>query len=97
MKLSEMNAHQRLAFRFICEVMSELIAGNELIMEDYPDDSDEYKEASEYLNKPREVLADDVYEEVMSRSDKDMTRHLRFAGKEFIMERINKRLEKWGY
>ena len=97
MKRSEMNAHQLQAFDFIVYVMSELIAGQELVLEDFEEDSEEYKNAKEYLSQPKAVLAEDVYNEVMNMSDKSMAKHLRFAGKDFIMERINKRLEKWGY
>ena len=97
MKRSEMNAHQKQAFDFIVYAMSELIAGQELVLEDYAEDTEEYKSAKEYLSQPKAILAEDVYNEIMEMSDKNMTKHLRFAGKDFIMERINKRLEKWGY
>lgn len=97
MKRSEMNTHQLLAFEFICYAMSELIAGYELSLQDYPEGSEEYEEAKAYLGRGKEALKNDVYEEVMALADKGTAKHLRFAGKDFIMERIDRRLTKWGY
>ena len=97
MKLSEMNKHQKEAFRWISSVMSEYIGGYENTLLDYREEDEEYKEAKELLSKPRAELAEIIYSMVMEESDKGTARHLRFAGTEFIMERINKRLDKWGY
>ena len=95
MKRSEMNAHERIAFDAVCEVMSELIAGAELILEDYPEDDEEYLTAKAYLSQPKDKLIDDIYKEVVNK--KGVLKHLRFAGKDFIIERIDRRLTKWGY
>ena len=97
MKRSEMNAHQIVAFDFIVYVMSELIAANELTLEDCPEDSEEYKNAKEYLSQGHDALLKDVYDEVMAMADKGTAKHLRFAGADFIKERISRRLTKWGY
>ncbi len=97
MKRSEMNAHQREAFDFIISSMSDYIGGYENTLQDCKKDSEDYKEAYEFLHQGHEALRDLIYDEVMSLSDKGMAKHLRFAGKEFILERISKRLEKWGY
>lgn len=97
MKRSEMNAHQKQAFDFICEVMSEWIGGYENVLLDYEEDSEEYKKAKAFLAQGHEVLKELVYNGVMAMSDKGMAKHLRFAGKDFILERIDRRLTKWGY
>ena len=97
MKRSEMNAHQKLDFDFICKVMSEYIGGYENTLLDYPEDSEEYKDAKEFLGQSHEDLMNLIYDEVMTMSDSGMAKHLRFAGKDFILERIDRRLTKWNY
>lgn len=97
MKRSEMNAHQLVAFDFIVYAMSELVAAYELTLEDEPEGSEEYEAAKEYLGRGHDVLKQEIYDEVMAMADKGTAKHLRFAGKDFIMERIDRRLTKWGY
>lgn len=97
MKRSEMNAHERLAFSFICNAMSELIGGLENVLMDYPDDSEEYQNAWHDLHVGHETLVEWVYRDVMAQADKGTAKHLRFAGEQFIRERIDRRLTKWGY
>lgn len=97
MKLSEMNEHQKIATKFIAEAMSDLIGGFENQLEDAEDGSEEKKEAEAFLNMGHEALVDRIYFEVMQSADKGTAKHARFAGTEFIKERISKRLEKWGY
>lgn len=97
MKRSEMNAHERLAFDYVCSVMSELIGGLENALQDYDEDSEEYKNAYHDLHVGHDTLKEWIYRDVMSYSDKGMSKHLRFAGEAFIKERIDRRLTKWGY
>ena len=97
MKVSEMNAHEKVAFMYVCEVMSELIGGWENTLMDNPEDSEEYKNAYHDLHVGHETLIDWIYSDVMSYSDKGTAKHLRFAGEKFIKERIDRRLTKWGY
>ena len=97
MKVNEMNAHEKLAYRMVCEYMSEWIGGLENVMMDNPEGSDEYESAKATLDRGHEALENDIYEMVMEESDKSMLKHLRFAGEAFIRERISKRLTKWGY
>lgn len=97
MKRSEMNTHQLQAFDFICEVMSSYIGGYENTLQDTDENDAEHIEAKRFLSQGHESLAKLIYDEVMAMSDEGTTKHLRFAGKEFIMERINRRLTKWGY
>lgn len=97
MKFSEMNAHEKEACRFVINIMSEMIGGNENQMMDYEEGSEEYEEAKAYLQQPRENLIDDLYTRVMMEADYKMEKHIRFAGTEFIKERISRRLARWGY
>lgn len=97
MKRSEMNEHQKAAFDRVCAEMSEIIGANENNMMDYPVNSEAYQQSAEFLSQPREVLIDYIYSSVMAASDKKTEKHLRFAGKKFIVERIDRRLAKWGY
>lgn len=97
MKISEMNAHEKVAFQLVCNAMSEWIGGLENQMMDNFEDSEEYKEAKEILGRGHQALEDDIYSMVMADSDKGSLKHLRFAGENFIRERISRRLTKWGY
>lgn len=97
MKRSEMNEHQKAAFNRVCAEMSEIIGGHENNMMDNPVNSEIYQESAKFLSQPREVLIDYIYDSVMKASDKKTEKHLRFAGKAFIVERIDRRLAKWGY
>ena len=97
MKRSEMNAHQQQAFDFICEAMSDYIGGYENALEDFAEGEKEHDEAMAFLAQNHETLIGIIYDEVMSRADKGTEKHLRFAGKDFIVERIDRRLRKWGY
>ena len=97
MKRSEMNAHEKLAFDYVCKAMSEIIGGLENVLFDYGEDTEEYKNAYHDLHVGHEELVNWIYFEVMSYSDKSTAKHLRFAGEAFIKERISKRLTKWGY
>ena len=97
MKTTEMNAHEKLAYRFVCEVTSEMIGGYENTLLDCDESDEEYKIAYDFLHLGHDELTGELYAEVMARSDKSTTRALRFAGESFIKERISRRLTKWGY
>lgn len=97
MKLSQMNAHQKEAYTLIMATMSEYIGGYENTLMDYPEDDEEYKTAKAFLSQSHEDLIEIIYNDVMASSDSGMRKHLRFAGTEFIKERISKKLTKWGY
>lgn len=97
MKVSEMNSHEKVAFMYVCEAMSQFIGGLENALLDYDENSEEYKNAYDDLHVGHETLIEWIYRDVMSYSDKGTARHLRFAGEKFIKERIDRRLTKWGY
>ena len=97
MKVSEMNAHQKVAFELVCYAMSEYIGGLENILMDYSPEDEEYIAAKKDLGIGHDALEDYIYSMVMEDSNKADLKHLRFAGEKFIRERISKRLTKWGY
>lgn len=91
----EMNQHERQVARLIQDAVSELIGGRENTMMDFPEDSEEYQMAKRDLN--HDNLFEEVYDHVMALSRGNYASHIRFAGKEFIKERIESRLAKEGY
>lgn len=98
MKRSEMNAHQKLIFDLMKEVMSEYIGGYENSLLDYQEGEQEYEEAKAFLTSGRENLTKEIYKEVMKRCEAGSNAtHARFAGKDFLIERITRRLIKWDY
>ena len=98
MKICEMNKHQRIMYLLMDEVMCEIIGGLENTIQDYTSDTEEYKNAEEFLNLGHDKLADYFYAEVMNRCKSDSyLSHARFAGSAFLKERIERRLMKWGY
>lgn len=90
-----MNAHERELDRIISCCVSEWIGGYENVLLDYPEDSEEYKEAKEVLQ--HDALFDAIYRDVMFDTKRNAKSHIRFAGKAFIEDRIETRLKKEGY
>lgn len=91
----EMNSHEAQVAKLISRATSEIIGGYENTLLDYPEDSEEYKEAKEILT--HDTLFGMIYDYVMEESRSNYASHIRFAGKQFIEERIEKRLQKEGY
>ena len=96
MKYSEMNTRQKIATKLALESCGWVVGGYENTMADNEPDSEEYIEAKESL-ADHDGLADEIYDHLISWTDRGYMKHLRFVGKAFIMERINNRLAKWGY
>ena len=98
MKLREMNNHQLTMYKLMDEWTKETIGGYENTLCDYPEDSDDYKIAKDFLSQSHEQLADYFYNIVMSDCKKGSSaEHARFAGSQFLKDRIERRLTKWGY
>ena len=95
MKMSEMNVHQRNLYRMMDELTCEIIGGYENAMADYPEDSDEYWEAKEFLDMGHDALKQYFFNALTAR--RETQKALKFAGNDFLMERIERRLRKWGY
>jgi hypothetical protein len=98
MKISEMNTHQKAMYYLMDEITCEMIGGAENTMEDYAPETEEYKDAEAFLNQGHDKLAAYFYAHVMNRCKSgSYASHARFAGSEFLKERIERRLQKWGY
>ena len=95
MKISEMNAHQKAIYRMMDELTRDIIGGHENTMQDCPEDSGEYQEAKAFLEMGHEAMKEFFYQMLLA--ERDMQKELRFAGNAFLLERIERRLTKWGY
>ena len=96
MKLSEMNSRQKLVAKLAWDRCGWVVGGYENTMQDEAPESEDYKGAKAAL-ADHEGLVAEIYDELMSWTDKGYLKHLRFVGKAFILERIDRRLKSWGY
>lgn len=108
MKLSEMNARQRKAFINIAHAANWILGGLENNLEDYSPEDEEYKEAKALLNdhnKLVELLYKSATTQIYGEGsvcfnkatvEKEL-RDINFCGKEWLMERCEKRITKEGY
>lgn len=107
MKVSEMNARQKKAFYNIKYAAHDLLGGLENIMLDYPESSEEYKRAKALLNNHNALVAELYYNATSAVYDdgavwfgeyaKKFIRDINFCGKEWLMERCDRRITKEGY
>lgn len=96
--MTKLNGHQSYALGLINEAFLDSFLGYENTLQDAPKDSEDYKRACEVLNAPREVKIERLYRMVAYYTNKsEHDRHIRFAGADWIKERISKKLEKYGY
>ena len=107
MKISEMNTQQKKAFYNIRNAADYLIGGLENTMEDYPEDSEEYQEAQATL-KDHDFLVSQIYDlalteiflegaNIFGKAAEAYLKDIRFCGKEWLMERVEKQVTKAGY
>ena len=97
MKIGSMDGHQSKMFFLIDEVMSAVLSDYTYCMATNAPHTPQYKEAKIFLSKGHDELVSYFYNEVMSCTAGSYYRHARFAGGDFLKERIDKRLKKWGY
>lgn len=107
MKVSEMNKRQKKAFYNIKYAARYLIGGLENIMLDYPKNSEEYKSAKALLNNHDELVLNVYYnatsevygdgEVWFGKYAEKFIKDINFCGKEWLMERCEKRVTKEGY
>lgn len=98
MKVSEMNAHEKAIWMLMDEATKEFIGGYENTLSDYEDGTEEYQEAKKFLEMGHDKMKQFFYDYVMNQSKVGSNAsHARFAGKEFLLERIETRLNKWNY
>lgn len=108
MKVSEMNQRQKKAFFNIKWAANDLLGGLENTLMDYPEDSDEYRRAYAELHDHETLVAQlydmattCIYGEGFCCFDKRAVQHeirdINFCGKEWLMERCERRITKEGY
>lgn len=107
MKVADMNERQKKAFYNIKHAANDLLVGLENIMLDYSEDNEEYKSAKRLLNdhnalvkKLYEMATSAVYDEGFygfGKAYQMIIRDINFCGKEWLMERCEKRITKEGY
>ena len=84
-------------FFLIDEVMSAVISDFKYCMAAYAPHTPQYKKAKVFLSKGHDELVVHFYTEVMSCTAGGYYRDARFAGGDFLKERIDKRLKQYGY
>ncbi len=107
MKISEMNAQQKKAFYNIRNAADYLIGGLENTMMDYPEDSEEYREAKATLedhaflvNQIYDLALTEIFTEganIFGGAAEAYLKDIRFCGKDWLMERVEKQVTKAGY
>lgn len=108
MKTTEMNTRQLKAFYNVKHASNDLIGGLENALYDNDVNSDEYKRAFNLLNNHDELVkclyemaTTAIYGDGYCCFDKRTTqmylREINFCGKDWIMERCEKRIAKQGY
>lgn len=108
MKVKDMNERQKKAFYNIKHAANDLLGGLENTLLDYSEDSEEYKSAKAFLDD-HNALVQDLYiratSEVYSgdgavwfgKSAERFIRDINFCGKDWLMERCERRITKEGY
>lgn len=107
MKYAEMNEKQKKAFRNIYHAANWLVGGLENTLLDYEEDSSEYKSAYERLHNHDglvdelyDMATTDIYEDggcFFGKQAERFLKDIRFCGKDWLMERCDKRITKLGY
>ena len=90
MKASEMTPRQRKALFAVREAASNIAAWENTLL-DNPPESEEYKKAKAFL-LDGESIRQEIYEEVINGIGE---REIRFLGKPWIMERVEKQMIKF--
>jgi len=90
MKASEMTPRQRKALYAVREAASNIAAFENTLLDNKPE-SPEYKNAKAYL-MDGERIKQDIYEEAVGSIGE---REIRFLGKDWIMERVEKQMIKY--
>lgn len=105
MKYAEMNVRQKKAFRNIMYAANWLIGGLENSMSDNPEGSNDWQNSNALLNDHDSLVAEiydmaitGVYDEGFAAVNDDAyVKDIRFCGKEWLLERVEKRVTKLGY
>lgn len=107
MKFSEMNARQKKAYKNVYYAARDLIGGLENTISDNPEGSEERTKATAYLSDHDALVAaiydmsiTDIYDEGAVYFGKEAEAHMkdiRFCGKDWITERIERQVVNLGY
>lgn len=107
MKFSECNAKQKKAYANIYHACNWLIGGLENTMSDNEEGSPEYENAKARLadheglvNELYDMAITDVYDDgscCFGKGAASYLKDIRFCGKEWLLERCEKRIKKAGY
>lgn len=107
MKLNECNAHQKKAYANIYHACNWLVGGLENVLLDYRPEDPEYKSAQAKLadheglvNTLYDMATTEIYADgacYFGGNTSSFLRDIRFCGKEWLMERCDKRIKKCGY
>ena len=90
-----MTSNELVLAMLVHEAACDLIGGLENTMMDYPEDSEEYKDAKHDLEMGHDTLVTWVVNEV--KRNREAMKHLKFVGNDFIVTRANKVVTKLGY
>lgn len=95
MKVRDMNKNQLAVYQLMDKWTTDVIGGFENQMEDNEEGSAAYEEAKSFLSKSHEEMKQCFFDAI--RADREAQKHLKFVGNDFLLERIERRLTKWGY
>lgn len=96
------NGWEEIAKENIINAYNWIVGENENTLQDYEEDSDEYKDSYNYLRSGNEIM-DDIYHEAITTEYGEgycggkAPTEMRFAGKKFCMNLISNLLKKDGY
>lgn len=107
MKVADMNERQKRAFYNVKHAAHDLLGGLENTLLDYPEDSAEYRSAKALLDD-HDALVKELYCRATSavygdgavwfgKSAERTIRDINFCGKEWLLERCERRVTKEGY
>ena len=96
-KFSELNSNQKIVYRIVIDECSNYIGGYENQLDDNQEGTEDWQEAYDALHKSHEELVDIIMRWVRGNSLWECNEHLHFVSLEWIRERIDRRLKKWGY
>lgn len=94
----KLNAHQIEASLIIQDIISDMIGGYENTKSDFEEGSEEWKEADKFLSIKHDDMIELLYEMVIKESQyRGKSKHINFAGTDWIKSRLSKKLIYWGY
>ena len=97
MKIGNLDGHQSKMFFLIDEVMSAVLSDFKYDMATSAPYTPQYKKAKAFLSQGHDELVTYFYNKVMSCTAGGYYSNARFAGGDFLKEKIDKRLKQYGY